>query len=146
MPWKDKGTPQFKLTGNPAEQGLLRRLQMAARMSKYDGGEAEDIARAGVEAAARHMATTCPDADFVVIGCVPFGFDAATGRGPGNAIAQRITGGTMLGESMRDDVIPQLARLFTKTDSRWSNFLARLEICKKILFGKDPRGYERNDA
>lgn len=144
MPWRDKGLPPG-ITGNPAEAGLLRRLQQAARMSRYNSDEAEDIARAGVEACARHMETTCPDADFVIIGSIPFGADPKRGKGAGNAICQRITGGPLLGSSMREDVIPQQARFFTEANTPWNTFTARLAICWKILFGKNPAGYTKDD-
>lgn len=142
MPWRDKGTA---MPASSAEAGLLVRLQQAARMSKYDADEAQDICKAGVEAAARHMETTCPDADFVIIGSVPFGTDPAGGRGPGNAIAQRITGGRLLGCSMREDVLPQQARFFTAATTPIGTFRARLVMCWRILFGNDPKGYERDD-
>ena len=144
MPWKNKGLPPG-VTANPVEAGLLRRLQQAARMARYNADEAEDISRAGVEAASRHIETTCPDMDFIVIGSVPFGADARAGKGPGNAISQRITGGPLLGASMREDVIPQQARYFTESDSAWTTFTSRLLICWKILFGANPEGYSRKD-
>lgn len=145
MPWRDKGLPPG-ITANAAEAKLLARLQQTSRLARYNSGEAEDLARAAVEACARHMEATCPDADFVILGCVPFGSDAAAGRGPGNAIAQRIAGGKLLGMSMREDVLPQQVRFFTKTSSFWSTAIARLAVCFKILFGKDPRGYEKDDV
>lgn len=142
MPWRDK---MPAMAQNGPEHELLKRLRRATAMNKYDADEAQDIVRAGVEAAARHIETTCPDADFIIIGSVPFGTNRAAGRGPGNAVAQRINGGPLLGASMRGDVIPQQARYFTEANTWWNTFTARLKICWKIMFGKNPEGYGQED-
>lgn len=122
-----------------AESGLLKRLAEMARFSRYDANEAADQAKAAVVGASQYMETKSPEADILIVAAVPFRNPDGT---HGNAMAQEIRAGRHFGLSMRDDVLPLQGRFFCQPG--WRGFGQRLKLCWKILFGKNPGGYERH--
>lgn len=123
-----------------AESGLLQRLVEMARFSRYDSSEAADQAKAAVVGASQYLENKSPEADVLIVAAVPF--RDANGK-MGNAMAQEIRAGRTFGLSMRDDVLPQQARFFC--GAGWAGIGQRLKLCARILFGKNPQDYHRDD-
>lgn len=124
-PWDPKTQPQFQRT--PAEQKLLERLQLAARINRYDESEAHDIGKAVADAMVSYAESTAPDADVLVITAVPFKTDMPGIAG--NAIAQRLKNSVTFEESLKNDILPRFARHAYPTTG------AKLRFIAKLFFG-----------